>query len=105
MFNGELPANQYGGACNLGSLVLPNFVENPFTDRAAVNMTLLTSTIESAVKMLDNIIDINTFPSPIYENYQKTFRTIGLGFTGLGDMLAMMGLAYNSEHGSLRADV
>ena len=47
--------------------------------------------------MLDNIIDINTFPLPQYENYQKNFRTIGLGVTGLADMLVMLGYKYNSK--------
>ena len=57
----------------------------------------LTTTIFTAVRMLDNIIDINNFPDKIYENYQKSFRTIGLGITGLADMLAMMGMKYNSK--------
>lgn len=47
--------------------------------------------------MLDNIIDVNTFPNKIYENYQKNMRTIGLGYTGLADMLAMLGMKYNSN--------
>lgn len=47
--------------------------------------------------MLDNIIDINNFPDKIYENYQKSFRTVGLGITGLADMLTMLGFKYNSD--------
>lgn len=47
--------------------------------------------------MLDNIIDVNKFPDRIYENYQKNLRTIGIGATGLADMLAMLGLKYNSQ--------
>lgn len=54
--------------------------------------------------MLDNIIDVNTFPHIIYENYQKSFRTIGLGFTGLADAMAMLGMKYNSETGRSFAD-
>ena len=57
----------------------------------------LKTTIFTAVRMLDNIIDINNFPDKIYENYQKSFRTIGLGITGLADMLAMVGMKYNSD--------
>lgn len=56
----------------------------------------LDDVIHIAVRFLDNIIDINKFPDKIYENYQKNMRTIGLGYTGLGDMLAMMGLKYNT---------
>lgn len=91
-----LNPNDFGGACNLGSLFLHNFVENPFTKNAKINHDKLKETIFIAVKMLDNIIDINNFPDKIYENYQKSFRTIGLGVTGLADMLAMIGVKYNS---------
>lgn len=91
--------NEYGGACNLGSLLLHNFVVNPFTAKAKVDSQKLYKTIYTAVRMLDNIIDINHFPDKIYENYQKRFRTIGLGVTGLADMLAMLGLQYGSEQG------
>ena len=74
-----------------------NFVTNPFTEKANVDYDKLKTTIFTAVRMLDNIIDINNFPDKIYENYQKSFRTIGLGITGLADMLAMVGMKYNSD--------
>ena len=93
----KLNPNEFGGACNLGSLFLHNFVTNPFTEKADVDCKKLKTTIFTAVRMLDNIIDINNFPDKIYENYQKSFRTIGLGITGLADMLAMLGLKYNSH--------
>ena len=93
----KLDPNQYGGACNLGSLFLHNFVDNPFTKDAKVNYNKLKDTIFVATRMLDNIIDINNFPDKIYENYQKAFRTIGLGITGLGNMLSMLGMKYNSK--------
>ena len=92
----KLNPNDFGGACNLGSLFLHNFVKNPFTKKAEVDYDQLQTTIFIAVRMLDNIIDINKFPDEIYENYQKSFRTIGLGITGLADMLVMMGIKYNS---------
>ena len=93
----KLNSNDFGGACNLGSLFLHNFVDNPFMSNASINYEKLKTTICSAVKMLDNIIDINNFPDKIYENYQKSFRTIGLGITGLADALAMMNIKYNSR--------
>ena len=93
----KLNPNEFGGACNLGSLFLHNFVVNPFTEKVYIDYSKLKATIFTAVRMLDNIIDINNFPDKIYENYQKSFRTIGLGITGLADMLAMMGNKYNSE--------
>lgn len=93
----KLNPNDFGGACNLGSLFLHNFIVNPFTSNASIDYDKLKATIYSAVRMLDNIIDINNFPDKIYENYQKSFRTIGLGVTGLADALAMMGIKYNSQ--------
>ena len=100
----ELNPNDFGGACNLGSLFLHNFVENPFTKDAKINHDRLKETIFVAVKMLDNIIDINNFPDKIYENYQKSFRTIGLGITGLADMLAMINVKYNSLEAKIITD-
>lgn len=95
--NELLDPEEYGGACNLGSLFLHNFVTNPFTKNAYIDFKLLRNTIYTAVKMLDNIIDINKFPSKIYENYQKNFRTVGLGFTGLADMLVMCNMDYSTQ--------
>ena len=97
VYGGDLPSSQYGGACNLGSLMLHKFVENPFEENAQINFSKLQKTIQTAVRMLDNIIDINTFPDDIYKNYQQRYRTIGLGYTGLADALVMLNLKYNSQ--------
>ena len=93
----KLNPKDFGGASNLGSLFLHNFVKNPFTKEALLDRDLLENTVFTAVKMLDNIIDVNTFPNEVYENYQNNFRTIGLGFTGLSDALAMLNLKYDTE--------
>lgn len=89
--------SQYGGACNLGSLFLHNFVKNPFTKQAHLDTEALRDTISIAVRMLDDIIDVNKFPDKIYENYQNGMRTIGIGITGLADMLAMLGMKYDTQ--------
>ena len=96
VYGGELPSQQYGGACNLGSLMLQNFVKNPFQEDAYIAYDELAEAIKVAVRFLDNIIDVNKFPSKIYENYQTRYRTIGLGYTGLADALVMIGHEYNS---------
>ena len=96
VFGGDLRPDQYGGACNLGSIMLHRFVRHPFTDRADLDEDALCQTVRTAVRFLDNIIDVNTFPSAIYKNYQTRYRTIGLGYTGLADMLAMLGFKYDS---------
>jgi len=88
---------KYKGACNLGSIFLHNLIENPFTSQASINKDLLKNTISNAIKLLDNIIDKNRFPLKDYEDYQKNLRTIGLGYTGLANMSAMMGYKYGSK--------
>ena len=97
VFGGGLSSNNYGGACNLGSLFLHNFVRHPFTSQAYFDFEKLAQVIPIAVRMLDNIIDINKYPLPHYERYQKSLRTIGLGVTGLADALVMLGYKYNSS--------
>ncbi len=97
MFDGELGPTCYGGSCNLGSLMLHKFVEQPFTKDAEMNLYRLSQAIHVAVRFLDNIIDVNTFPDKIFENYQKRYRTIGLGYTGLADALVMLGYRYDSQ--------
>lgn len=97
VYGQELPSSEYGGACNLGSLMIHNFVVDPFGDNSHIDWEKLCDVIFVAVRMLDNIIDKNQFPHKIYENYQKTFRTIGLGVTGLADALCMLDLKYDSD--------
>ena len=93
----KINPSDYGGACNLGSLMLQNFVVEPFTKNAEVNYAKIKEATTIAVRLLDNIIDINNYPSPIFRNYQESVRTIGLGVMGLADMLAMLNVKYGSE--------
>lgn len=88
---------EYMGACNLGSLFLHNYVVNPFEKDAHFDFNKLREVIPVAVRMLDNIIDINYYPLEAFENYQKNVRTIGIGITGLHDMLCMLGYKYSEE--------
>ena len=97
LYNNETYLKDYFGACNLGSLFLHNFVNNPFTEKATVNWDKLKYAIKIAVRMLDNIIDINKFPLQQFENYQKNMRTIGLGITSLADMMTMLNIKYGSK--------
>lgn len=99
VYDSPKSAAEYGGACNLGSLMLHSFVTNPFTKNARFDFASLDDKIHAAIRMLDNIITKNTFPNQIYENYQYRFRTIGLGYTGLADTLVMLGYHYNSPEG------
>lgn len=97
LFDDDKVLYDHFGACNLGSLFLHNFVLKPFTSQAEIDYEKLQKTIKIAVRMLDNIIDINKFPLENYKKYQKAVRTIGLGITGLADLLVMMNVKYGSR--------
>ena len=97
LYNEEGIMKGYMGACNLGSLFLHNFVVEPFTKNARIDFDKLKKVINVAVRMLDNIIDVNNYPLKQFENYQKNIRTIGLGITGLADTFVMLNMKYGDE--------
>jgi len=95
---GEVPMIGYG-SCNLAPVNLPKYITNMFTDSADFDMMSFKETVTCLVIMLDRMLDINFYPlSEQKEQVEKT-RQIGLGLTGLGDMLAMLKLNYSSEKG------
>ena len=85
------------GACLLGSINLARLVERPFEDGAALDETQLGELTRTAVRMLDNVIDISRYPLPEQETEAKAKRRIGLGITGLADALLFCGAAYGSS--------
>jgi len=92
---GEVPLPPYG-ACNLGSLNLTKFVIDPFQPSARLDLARLVATTKTAVRFLDNVIDISAFPLPEQAQQELRTRRLGLGITGLGDALAMLGQRYDS---------
>jgi ribonucleoside-diphosphate reductase alpha chain len=91
----EEPLPPYG-ACNLGSLNLPTFVRDPFTPAAQLDHEALRDAARVAVRFLDNVIEISRFPLFRQRVEALASRRIGLGFTGLADALAMLGMRYDS---------
>jgi len=96
---GEIPLPPYG-ACDLGSLNLTRFVHEPFGSAARFDYKAFVETAEVAVRMMDNVIDLSRFPLEQQGEQVKGSRRIGLGITGLGDALIMLGHRYGDE-GSL----
>lgn len=92
---GEIPLPPYG-ACDLGAINLTQFVSAPFTDRAAFDAAAIADTTVTAVRMLDNVIDLSHFPLPRQAQSARATRRIGLGLTGLADAMIMLGLCYGS---------
>ena len=95
---GEIPLEGYGDCC-LGNLNLSRFVEEEFTPNARVNWTALERAARYGVRFLDNVLDYNAGKHPLEAQTEASIasRRIGLGFTGLGDMLCQMGLKYDTD--------
>jgi ribonucleoside-diphosphate reductase alpha chain len=101
---GEVPL-PYWGSCNLGSVNLAALVRDPFTPAAAIDARELAELTAVAVRMLDNVLDVTGYPLPRQRREARETRRIGLGVTGLGDALAMLGLRYDSPRGRETAAV
>lgn len=85
------------GACNLGANNLARLVSNPFTDDAAFRLKKFKAAVHIGVRFLDNVLDVTQFPTPEQAKEARQKRRIGLGVTGLGNMLQMMKLRYGSK--------
>ncbi|MFP6745964.1 MAG: adenosylcobalamin-dependent ribonucleoside-diphosphate reductase, partial [Alphaproteobacteria bacterium] len=92
---GEQPLPPYG-ACLLGSINLARLVEAPFETGAAMDLDALDGLTRTAVRMLDNAIDVSNFPLEAQAREARAKRRVGLGVTGLADALVMCGARYGS---------
>lgn len=92
---GEIPLPPYG-ACNLGSLNLTRFVVDPFEPGARLDFPALEAATRTAIRFLDNVIDLSRFPLAAQRDNATGTRRIGLGVTGLADALVMLGQSYDS---------
>lgn len=102
---GEQPLPDYGCCC-LGSLNLTAYVTDPFTSKAAFDFKLMRKATKLAVRMLDNVLIATKWPLLEQKKEADAKRRLGLGFTGLGDTLIMLGIKYDTEAGrELAADM
>ncbi|HEX2548613.1 MAG TPA: adenosylcobalamin-dependent ribonucleoside-diphosphate reductase [Gammaproteobacteria bacterium] len=93
---GEIPLPPYG-ACNLGSVNLTQFVQEPFTENAQINWEKLTKVTCIATRFLDNVIDVSRYPLKVQKQESLGTRRIGLGVTGLANVFVMCGLRYGAK--------
>ncbi|MEK0337310.1 MAG: hypothetical protein QQN41_07745, partial [Nitrosopumilus sp.] len=77
----------FWGSCNLGSIDVSKFYNE---DRDVMEWTRLGLAIETAFQFLDNVIDVNVFPTPAFKKWAKENRPVGLGIMGWADLLLKM---------------
>ncbi len=92
----EQPLPPYGCCC-LGSINLTCMVKNPFSNHAGFDYEPFKQVVRTAVRMLDNVLEVTAWPLPEQQHEAQNKRRIGLGFTGLGDALVMLGLRYDTD--------
>jgi ribonucleoside-diphosphate reductase alpha chain len=85
--------------CNLGSVNLPQHIEH-----GELNIDKLRKTVTTAIRMLDNVIDINYYSVETSENSNMKHRPIGLGLMGFQDALYKTDISYASEQAVEFAD-
>ncbi len=85
--------------CNLGSINLLKHV-----NEQGLDLPMLEETVETAVRMLDNVIDINFYPTQEARNSNSRHRPVGLGLMGFQDAIARCGISYASDEAVEFAD-
>jgi ribonucleoside-diphosphate reductase alpha chain len=92
---GEIPLLPYE-ACTLGSLNLVRFLRGP--DAAPeVDWEALGSATRTAVRFLDDVVEVNVAPLPAIAERVGATRKIGLGVMGFAELLIRLGISYDSE--------
>lgn len=114
---GEIPMGPFD-SCRLIHLNLSSFIDNPFTDNAAINEEKLYEISYEATRLADDLVDLEIEAVDriidvvkdeedftefnLWSRIRETTirgRRAGLGFTGLADAIAMLGLKYDSDQG------
>jgi len=97
---GEQPLPPYG-CCNLGPVILPRFVRHPFGFGGTPQFDFegFAQAVTLQVRALDNVLELTHWPLDQQRAEAMAKRRIGVGFTGLGDTLVMLGLRYDAADG------
>ena len=102
---GEQPLLPYE-ACNLGSINLSVFCDAHTAASGVdrIKWEALKQTVELAVRFLDNVVEVNKYPTPEIDAATRDTRKIGLGVMGFADLLFKLSVAYDSEEALQLAD-
>ena len=92
----EQPLPPYGCCC-LGSIDLTRFIREPFSEKASFDFQRFGKVVGVSVRMLDNVLEVTAWPLEQQHKEAMAKRRVGLGFTGLGDALAMLRLRYDGD--------
>ncbi|WP_404301426.1 adenosylcobalamin-dependent ribonucleoside-diphosphate reductase [Alicycliphilus denitrificans] len=97
---GEQPLPPYG-CCDLGPIILTRFVRNPFGlhGEASFDFDAFEQAVATQVRALDNVLDVTFWPLPQQQAESAAKRRIGVGFTGMGNTLAMLCKRYDRQDG------
>lgn len=97
---GEQPLPPYG-CCDLGPIILTRFVLHPFGFNGVPDFDFgaFAKSVATQVRALDNVLDLTFWPLPQQQAESAAKRRIGVGFTGLGNALAMLCLRYDAPEG------
>ena len=97
---GEQPLPPYG-CCDLGPIILTRFVRHPFGFNGvpAFDFTSFERAVGLQVRALDNVLDVTFWPLQQQREESAAKRRIGVGFTGMGNALAMLCLRYDAPDG------
>ncbi|MHB1867879.1 MAG: adenosylcobalamin-dependent ribonucleoside-diphosphate reductase [Nitrososphaerales archaeon] len=86
------------GCCCLGNINLSTFVVDEFSERARLDWRNLEKALRYSTRFLDNVLEYNADKHPLREQKKASMwsRRIGVGFTGLADMLIKLNMKYDS---------
>lgn len=91
---------QETAVCNLGSINLAAHIKD-----GSLDTELLAETVHTAIRMLDNVIDINFYPIPEAREANMRHRPVGLGLMGFQDALYMQNISYASQEAIEFSDI
>lgn len=99
---GELPIYPMETCC-LGTINLPNHLHK-VNDDYYIDWNKLSQTIQYGIRFLDDVLDVSYYPMPQMVDRVKTLRRIGLGVTGLADILLIKKIPYDSDDALIFVD-